>query len=241
MSAASPLPFPRIGQPPTCCGLCGYDLAALPFPGRCPECGTDYEAWVVECVGIAKNHESMPLIRRLAWLYALGIPSSFFAFWPVWFILARAFPGAWLLVAAVFLSAIGLAAYLLITRRGEGRGTERFIITSTGVFRTPYQRRIETSPTSSDFHPWTAPARVVMHSVSSVWATVRIVPADTPHAKPMFAAGIRCERDRIAEVGAAIDALLGHPATGPHPVNGMRTPFLDSGVPLPDPAQIKPP
>lgn len=37
----------------TVCPVCGYDLAGLPYPGTCPECGTGYDRSILVLSGVA--------------------------------------------------------------------------------------------------------------------------------------------------------------------------------------------
>ena len=45
------------------CGECGYNLRTLPYAGRCPECGGEYNARPLIMKGIF-NHEKIKRIKN---------------------------------------------------------------------------------------------------------------------------------------------------------------------------------
>lgn len=96
------------------CASCGYCLKALPYFGRCPECGSVYNAQSLNMTGIYTSHYLRPPIGlAFGTLVSLAIGS-----WLL--IMAAAHWSVWRLGFGVFFSGTGVL-YLRSLLREAGR------------------------------------------------------------------------------------------------------------------------
>jgi hypothetical protein len=135
--------------------------------------------------------------------------------WSLWL----AWGGLYLVGAITGVLAIGII-WLVATGPRERRGTERFVVTPSGIARVaskvdPGSRRLDTI-----FIPWGVSDRAQVERISPVWKRLRIGRLSEGLYGRMrdivFDAGFRCPDADAAAVQDAIQGnILGRPAAGP--------------------------
>ncbi len=112
------------------CPKCAYSLQGLPGEHRCPECGFAYDDLSFVLTGIVRGTTNMSIPRKL--LYALLVISGWFLFEALFIAIFSAW---WTAAAIGGVAWAGLAAFLIISRRGDRRGVTSFAFTAEGFFQ----------------------------------------------------------------------------------------------------------
>lgn len=203
--ATQPLPDPHWMDVPETCMQCGYSLRGLEAPGRCPECGAEFDRRSLVLAGVAQGQRGGSVARRAAfWIIAasaLIMSQTIF--------LALLF--AWWLALVMIAVVVGGLAWFWITGPRERRGAERFIITSTGIARVPL---VGNDMKDRLFVPWADADAFALTRISPFWRRIRIGrrTARGKIANVRFDAGIRCPDAMAPDVEAALQSLLQSPA-----------------------------
>lgn len=173
---SKPLPDPVLrGEVGDCLG-CGYALAGLAAPGRCPECGRPFDAAAIILHGVPARGRSGSR-GRSALIVALCV-GTFVAFQATPFLIGSVGIGACSLPVVL---GGGLLVLLLTGRKHEG--TMRFVIGPAGIASMPLRPAAD-GQAASFFH-FEPGDGVFIRRVSSVWKRIKIgrLPP-TPHPTP---------------------------------------------------------
>lgn len=203
----APLADPSIVASSPCCIQCGYDIASLPSPGRCPECGLDFGVSIV-LEGVARVSHGMSTYRKLAW--AIVVVAAIVLWLGMGFLILLN-P---IVAFAAAASTLGGMLALFATGARERRGKEQFILTTHGVGRLPipkFGQRVSYRQSEVDFTPWIQADVVRLDPVSRVWCRVRIgavSDAENGIRAIEFDAGFRCPGDMLENVLQALESIV---------------------------------
>ncbi len=206
---ASFLPDPAFGDNSNTCLRCAYPLEGMPDAGCCPECGLPFHAAADTLVlhGVARSQEVVAW-RRAVWII-LAVLTFFFV---QFIILLFAYNP---LYAGIFAMAL-LAAIvgMVLTGAPRRRGTERFVITPSGL-----SRHTLGSADRPAFILWDGPVHTDLRKISPVWRRLRLATIQNGRPVRHLDAGIRCPEEDLPEVRRLLAALAGPPnqAAAPSP------------------------
>lgn len=197
------LPDPIWTDRASICVACGYSLEGLPAPGACPECGSAYDARQLILAGVPNSNSGSSIPRRLAWAAVVVIGVAHTLLWPVQLALN------WTVLVAVTAGLAGAVAYLLVTGPRDRGGTERFVVTPAGIWRTPPSANLTETGRGSALVPWEGADGVESKRISAVWRRLRIGHRSGGRlGRVVFDAGIRCPDARVGEVLATIEQCM---------------------------------
>lgn len=195
------LPDPDWRDTPGTCVRCNYDLRDMPAPGRCPECGWEFDAKCLSICGLAARAAG-PLWRRVVWGVTL-VGFVLFAYtWPLFLMMG------WVVLVVVAAGFAGTMVYMLSTSRRERRGTERFLFSRSGIARASTSTSDDGMQEEAAVIAWQRPVKIELKPVGPFWANLTIWFYEA-EAQPTeaFRAGVRCPRERLDEVRGTLEAF----------------------------------
>ncbi|HED54247.1 MAG TPA: hypothetical protein ENJ00_08605 [Phycisphaerales bacterium] len=191
------LPFPFLGDHPSRCISCGYDLAGV--AGKCPECGIriDGEPGAVYIAGVPKFEDPNPW-RRAAFII-LAVAATLLS---QFFFLIGVLVG--FLISLLVLAGVLIAVFaFVVTSRSKKRSIERITFTRAGIGRAAWGREF-----GDVFIPWRGDEVVEPKSVGTVWQHLTI---KTPKVgglfHSIFECGFRCRREELIWIRHAIQSM----------------------------------
>lgn len=195
------LPDPEWRDTPGTCVRCNYDLRDMPAPGRCPECGWEFDARCLSICGLAARAAG-PLWRRVVWGVTL-VGFVLFAYtWPLFLMMG------WVVLVVVAAGFAGTMVFMLSTSRRERRGTERFLFSRSGIARASTSTSDDGMQEEAAVIPWQRPVRIELKPVGPYWANLTIwFYWEQMQPTVAFRAGVRCPRERLDEVRATLEAF----------------------------------
>ena len=191
------LPFPFVGDHPSRCIVCGYDLAGV--SGRCPECGTgiDGEPGAIFIAAVPKIEEANPWRRTAFIVLAVGVMllSQFF-------VLLGMVVGFAIMLVLLAGALLGVGA-MIVTSRAKKRSIERIAFTHAGLGRAAWGREF-----GETFTPWRGDEVLESKHIGSVWQRLTIkAPKPGGLFDTIFECGFRCQREELDWICYAIQAM----------------------------------
>jgi len=195
MARPKHLPEAQLNEVVPDCLRCGYDLRGTVAPGPCPECGLAFDASYLVLCGTAMAGSDGMTPRRWAWVALAVIGAIYsqaigvlFLFQPVIAISVGLGIGVWLFA-------------MLLTKKGDRRGQERFVFGRRGIVCLPLH--IGDVGGARSYVAWPPGAQVFMRRVSPVWYHVKV----EWEGGRVFNAGVRCTDDVAENVRARLYEL----------------------------------
>ncbi len=189
------------------CAACGYSLEGLGAPGRCPECGLAFEARQMVLEGVPNRMRGSAPWRRVAWgvLIVLGVLHSY-----TWMLQLQ---HSWSFFLIVSILCLGGLAVMLLTSRRERQGTERFVVTPSGIQRLPKTADAGSALLDPLFVAWGESDHVELKRISMVWRRLRVGRLEGGALRGVvFDAGVRCPdalgEDVLREINDRLMAAL---------------------------------
>jgi hypothetical protein len=199
------LPEPSFGDDSNVCLRCAYPLEGMPDAGRCPECGLPFHdaADTLVLHGVSRTQEALGW-RRAVWIM-LAILIFIFTQAIVPLVLYKPLY-AGIAAAALVVALLGM----VLTGAPRRRGTDRFIITPSGL-----SRGNPGAPDRPDFILWDGPVFHELRKVSPVWR--RLILTGTRDNRPVtyLDAGVRCRESDLPRVKHLLIALAARPLAAP--------------------------
>jgi hypothetical protein len=217
MAAPNRLPDPTWDEADAICLACGYSLAGIPLPARCPECSQLHGSRQFIICGVPSARSIMSSGRVFLWILAsLGV---FISIQGLGFALATRLL---LPCGAVFLLSFVGMILLITTARNTKGGSSRFVIADGRISTIPNQRSAQ--------HPkpeqLTVPTltllptdRLQIKRISPVWANLTI---QRSAQGTVFRAGVRLPADATSILEDAFRnniALANQPPSPPLPLS----------------------